>query len=81
MNTLITLVLVTIAILTAIAFKSKKKNKNKTAVDNYNNFHLGEMTSHDIRPKFEKREKDYIKKYSQKVKNKKSPSGSYDWRK
>lgn len=71
MNTFITITLVVLAIIAAVAVKTRKENNNKKTVeDDDNEFHLGEMTSNDIKPRFEKREKDYAKKYSQRLKEK-----------
>lgn len=77
MNTFITITLLAIAIIATIVVKTKKRSNNKkTAVDNYNNFHLGEMTSYDIKAKFQKKEKDYAKKYSQRFKNSETLKGN-----
>lgn len=76
MNTFITVTLVLLAIFAAIAVKTRKENNNKKTVKNDDNeFHLGEMTSNDIKPRFEKREKDYAKKYSQRLKEKENLEG------
>jgi hypothetical protein len=58
-----------IIIILAIAIKKRNSRNNKNNPDDlYNNFHLGEMTSHDIPARFTKREKEYGKWSSRQTK-------------
>ena len=52
--------LASICIIMWLAIKRKKITK-KLDPDEYDDFHLGESTIHDIHPRFTQREKDYVK--------------------
>jgi hypothetical protein len=66
---LITIAVSSIIIILAIVTKKRNsRNNKKNPNDTYNNFHLGEMTSHDIPATFIKREKEYAKWSSRQIK-------------
>lgn len=67
MNLLITLMLVTSSIVLGVFMKNRS---NKRKQDNYNDFHLGEMTRHDIPGKLIQNNKDSKKWSSRESKNK-----------
>ena len=61
MNTLTITLLVLATIIIIILVIKKKKLTKKLDQDEYDDFHLGESTIHDIHPRFTQREKDYVK--------------------
>ena len=73
MNAIVLLITVSsIIIILGIQRKRSKIKKNKQYSDDpYNNFHLGEMTRHDIPARFKQREKKYAKRYNKEAAKKK----------
>jgi|GEM_PF-6887815 len=73
MNPVITILiaLTSIMVVLGILIKNRIKNKKKKQeLDNYNDFHLGEITIHDTNPKFTQREKEYARWSSRQLKTK-----------